>query len=224
MENRRSFLTKATLGVAATAGASSAPAASDQVVVGFIGTGIRATGALIPQFKFNNGFRVAALCDVYKPNLEQAATLVGGNVDTYGDYRRVLDRKDIDVVVVATPDHWHCPIVIEACEAGKDIYLEKPVSSTLRIGTWASPSPRAPRPRCLDGSAGRRTTASRTRPTSPGSIRTSSPTTARVRTFSAPICGATQVCCSSTVTATAFGRWAATAAALAGNRRLKRKR
>lgn len=129
MVNRRSFLTGA-LGVAA-AGASSAPAASDQLVVGFIGTGIRANAALIPQFKFNKAFRIAALCDVYKPNLEQAAALVGGNVDTYGDYRRVLDRKDIDVVVVATPDHWHGPIVIEACEAGKDIYLEKPVSNDV---------------------------------------------------------------------------------------------
>ncbi len=129
MVNRRSFLTGA-LGLAA-AGASRAPAASDQFVVGFIGTGVRAHAALIPQFKFNHAFRIAALCDVYKPNLEQAAALVGGDVDTYGDYRRVLDRKDIDVVVVATPDHWHCPIVIEACEAGKDIYLEKPVSNDI---------------------------------------------------------------------------------------------
>jgi predicted dehydrogenase len=117
----------------AAAGASTAPAASDQVVVGFIGTGIRANAALIPQFKFNKAFRIAALCDVYKPNLEQAAALVGSNVDTYGDYRRVLDRKDIDVVVVATPDHWHAPIVIEACEAGKDIYLEKPVSNDINM-------------------------------------------------------------------------------------------
>jgi predicted dehydrogenase len=123
MENRRSFLTKAALGLV--------PAASDQFVVGFIGTGIRANAALIPQFKFNPAFRIAALCDVYKPNLEQAAALVGGNVDTYGDYRRVLDRKDIDVVVIATPDHWHCPMTIEACQAGKDIYLEKPVSNDI---------------------------------------------------------------------------------------------
>ncbi len=130
MENRRSFLTRAGLGLAA-AGASSAPAASDQFTVGFIGTGIRANAALIPQFKFNPGFRIAALCDVYKPNLEQAANRVGGNVQTYGDYRRVLDRKDIDVVVIATPDHWHVPMLIEACEAGKDVYLEKPVSNDI---------------------------------------------------------------------------------------------
>src|SRR3954453_22106236 len=128
MQNRRSFLSRAAL-AAAAAGASSAPAASDQFVVGFIGTGIRANAALIPQFKFNPGFRIAAVCDVYKPNLDEAATRVGGNVDTYSDYRRVLDRKDIDVIVIATPDHLYCPLVIEACQAGKDVYLEKPVSN-----------------------------------------------------------------------------------------------
>ena len=128
MENRRSFLTKAALGVAAV---STAPAASDQFTVGFIGTGTRARAALIPQFKFNPAFRVAALCDVYKPNLDEAASRAGGNVDTYGDYRRVLERKDIDVVVIATPDHWHVPMLIEACEAGKDVYLEKPVSNDI---------------------------------------------------------------------------------------------
>ncbi|MBZ5581020.1 MAG: Gfo/Idh/MocA family oxidoreductase [Acidobacteriia bacterium] len=130
MENRRSFLTRAMAGVAA-AEVSKAPAASDQFVVGFIGTGIRANSALIPQFKFNPSFRIAALCDVYKTNLDEAAGRVGGAVDTYGDYRRVLDRKDIDVVVIAAPDHWHCPMVMAACEAGKDIYLEKPVSNDI---------------------------------------------------------------------------------------------
>jgi predicted dehydrogenase len=130
VENRRSFLTKAALGLAAS-GASKAPAASDQFVVGFIGTGSRANACLIPQFKFNPGFRIAALCDVYKPNLDDEANRAGGNVDTYGDYRRILDRKDIDVVVIATPDHWHCPMLIEACQAGKDVYLEKPVSNEV---------------------------------------------------------------------------------------------
>ena len=68
MENRRSFLTQAALGMAAV---SSAPAANDQFTAGFIGTGIRANAALIPQFKFNPAFRIAALCDVYKPNLDE---------------------------------------------------------------------------------------------------------------------------------------------------------
>jgi predicted dehydrogenase len=116
----------------AAAGATKAPAASDQVVVGFIGTGIRANAAIIPQVKVNPGFRIAALCDVYKPNLDQAFKFVGDSkVDTYGDYRRILERKDIDAVVIATPDHWHCPIAIQACEAGKDMYMEKPVSNNI---------------------------------------------------------------------------------------------
>lgn len=130
MENRRSFLAKAALGVAA-AQPPKAPAASDQFVVGVIGTGIRANNALIPQFKFNPAFRIAALCDVYKPNLDEASALLDGKAETYTDYRRILDRKDIDVVVIATPDHWHCPMAIQACEAGKDIYLEKPVSNDI---------------------------------------------------------------------------------------------
>jgi predicted dehydrogenase len=133
MENRRSFLSKATLGGLAAASVSRAPAASDQFVVGVIGTGVRAYNALIPQFKFNPSFRIAALCDVFKPNLDKAAALVGGGVATYGDYRRVLDRKDIDVVVIATPDHWHVPMLIDACKAGKDVYLEKPVSNDIDL-------------------------------------------------------------------------------------------
>jgi predicted dehydrogenase len=127
MLNRRSFVTSA-LGVAAS---SSAPAASDQVVVGYIGTGGRAQRHLIPSFKLYDNVRIAALCDVYKPNLDLAVTLAGDKVDTYGDYRRVLDRKDIDAVVIATPDHWHCPMVIEACQAGKDVYVEKPLSNEI---------------------------------------------------------------------------------------------
>ncbi len=133
MDNRRSFLSKAALGGLAAAGVSRAPAASDQFTVGVIGTGTRAYYALIPQFKFNPSFRIAAVCDVFKPNLEKAAALVGGNVATYGDYRQVLDRKDIDVVVIATPDHWHVPMLIDACKAGKDIYLEKPVSNDIDL-------------------------------------------------------------------------------------------
>lgn len=129
MLNRRLFLA-GTLGAAATRG-SSAPAASDQLIAGFIGTGGRANRHLIPNFKLHNNVRVAALCDVFKPNLDHAVTLVDGKVDTYGDYRRMLDRKDIDLVVISTPDHWHCPMIIDACEAGKDVYVEKPVSNDI---------------------------------------------------------------------------------------------
>jgi len=131
MEDRRSFLSKAALGALAAAGVSRAPAASDQFTVGFIGTGVRGSACLIPQFKANPGFRIAAVCDVYKPHLEEGVKVAGGGVDAYSDYRRIIDRKDIDVVVIATPDHWHCPMIIEACQAGKDIYCEKPLSNDI---------------------------------------------------------------------------------------------
>ena len=129
MENRRSFLAKAGAGLAASA--SSLVAASDRVTVGFIGVGSRASQYLLPNFKLYDSVRIGAVCDVFKPNLERAVQLAGGKVDAYGDYRKVLDRKDIDIVVVATPDHWHCPIAIAACEAGKDVYVEKPLSNEI---------------------------------------------------------------------------------------------
>ena len=61
----------------------------------------------------------------------------GVKVDAYEDYRRILDRKDIDAVLIATPDHWHCPMTIEACAAGKDVYVEKPLSNQI-APAWAA--------------------------------------------------------------------------------------
>src|ERR1051326_8012651 len=76
-------------------------------------------------------------CDVFKERLDatvERLSVNGNRVDAYDDYRRVLDRKDIDAVFVATPDHWHSQIVIDACSAGKDCYCEKPVSNTVEPG------------------------------------------------------------------------------------------
>ena len=130
MESRRTFVTKAAAGVAAL-GSSSLRAASDEVVVGVIGCGTRGARYLMPNFSIVDNCRIAAVCDVYKPNLERAASTAGSKVDSYGDYRRILERKDINVVIVATPDHWHGPITVEACEAGKDVYVEKPLSNNI---------------------------------------------------------------------------------------------
>ncbi|MEO6330839.1 MAG: Gfo/Idh/MocA family oxidoreductase, partial [Ginsengibacter sp.] len=83
------------------------------------------------------GVNLVALCDVDKNVLDQRMNdLAKLNVDsqkvkTYSDYRQLLDRKDIDAVIIGTPDHWHALIMIAACQAGKDVYCEKPVGNSI---------------------------------------------------------------------------------------------
>src|SRR5262249_17409622 len=73
-----------------------------------------------------------ALCDVYEPHLAQAKEMAGEKAETYHDFRKLLDRKDLDAVVVATPDHWHAIPTILALQSGRDVYCEKPLA--YRIG------------------------------------------------------------------------------------------
>src|SRR5690606_27439056 len=77
---------------------------------------------------------VVAICDVDREIAEKAREQFGGKADLYEDYRHLLARPDIDVVMIGTPDHWHTPMVIEACRAGKDIYCEKPLTLTIDEG------------------------------------------------------------------------------------------
>ncbi len=106
--------------------------ANDRVGVGMIGMGRMARGHLNTLVS-EPGAQVLALCDVYEPNLRYAARSAP-EAQTYGDLRRVLDRADVDAVVVATPDHWHALATIMACDAGKDVYVEKPSSVTIGEG------------------------------------------------------------------------------------------
>ena len=79
-----------------------------------------------------------AVCDVDQKHAGQAAETIakkkGRKCQVYGDFRKLLDRKDIDAVVIATPDHWHALTTIRACEAGKDVYCEKPLTLTIAEG------------------------------------------------------------------------------------------
>ena len=102
-------------------------------MLGFIGVGGMGTG-LINTFKEFPEVEIAAVCDVYEPHLRRAQSAAGGTPETYGDFRRVLDRKDIDAVVIATPDHWHGIPTILACQAGKDVYCEKPLAHRIQEG------------------------------------------------------------------------------------------
>jgi predicted dehydrogenase len=130
---RRSFLTGATttvaLAPAAVRGAAAArlSPASDRVGVGFIGIGIRGEILLRTTLGLESA-QVVAACDLYEGHFDRASELVPSGLRTSRDYRALLDADDIDAVVVATPDHWHRQITLDALDAGKDVYIEKPMT------------------------------------------------------------------------------------------------
>ncbi len=122
---RRNFLLTA-------ASAAAVRGANERVRGAVIGSGGRGR-LLTGEFK-EIGVEMAAVCDVYKPNLEAGLKAASTGAKGYSDYRRVLDDKSLDVVVVATPDHWHAQMVIDAVHAGKDVYVEKPMVHTPEEG------------------------------------------------------------------------------------------
>ena len=104
---------------------------------GLIGCGDLGRGWHLPSILNMADFEVRALCDVDKSHLDEAIAMVasaGGKADGYNDYRELLDRNDIDVVQIVVPDHWHSLAAVHACEAGKDVYCEKPLSLTIAEG------------------------------------------------------------------------------------------
>ena len=107
--------------------------ANDRVRLGFIGVANRG-GQLLSAFLKQPDVEVAALCDVHKPTLEAAKKRLEGKPWTCEDFRELVAAKDVDAVVIATPDHWHAIQTIDACRAGKDVYVEKPLSMTVREG------------------------------------------------------------------------------------------
>ena len=154
--NRRDF-TRATLAGAAVAGAPGTAranrviGANDRVRIGCLGLGYRGVQVL-NAFLTHKDVQIVAICDVYEPYLNGQFDKIhphfkeltyrvpaklpdfGGPIERHKDFRRVLDKKDIDAVIVATPDHWHAVQTIMACDAGKDVYVEKPLSLTVREG------------------------------------------------------------------------------------------
>lgn len=158
---RREFLAKTTVAAAGLALGTKALTASEysritgsneKIRVGFIGLGNRGS-QLLRLFMSNPDCEVAAFCDVYEPYMSRDRSLVEpryirelGNqipqmgekfqnpVKKYSDFRKLLEDKDIDAVVIATPDHWHAIQTIQAIQAGKDVYVEKPLTITIREG------------------------------------------------------------------------------------------
>ena len=136
--NRRHFLSSTGLGLAAPSiiasgalGAADQPPASERVVAALVGCGGRGNGLL--SIHGDPRCTIAAVCDVDQQRVAAAQKRIG-DCDAYTDFRRILDRQDIDAVLIATPDHWHAPITIMACQAGKDVYCEKPLCRTICEG------------------------------------------------------------------------------------------
>lgn len=124
--------------------------ANEKIRVGFIGVGSRGS-QLMGWFRDNSDMEVAALCDVYEPYIHRDRSKVdpryleigkvpgmgeklGNQVKKYTDFRKLLEQKDIDAVCIATPDHWHAVQTVMALDAGKHVYVEKPLTITLHEG------------------------------------------------------------------------------------------
>jgi predicted dehydrogenase len=140
--SRRSFLKKTSLLAfpaiipASARGADGTVAPSNRITMASIGTGWQGTGNM-NNFMGVQGVQMLAACDLDKKHLASATDLINkrnGNSDAkgYADFREVLARKDIDAVMIATPDHWHALVAIEAAKQGKDIFGEKPLARTIR--------------------------------------------------------------------------------------------
>jgi predicted dehydrogenase len=136
MPDRRTVLkTMAGAGVLTAASYRRVLGANDRVRVGLIGNGLIGKRHLL-DFQAQPDVEIAAVCEVSDERLDEAASMAGGTATRHKDFRRMLDRADVDAVVVSTPDHWHALMTILACAAGKDVYVEKPLTHALREGEW----------------------------------------------------------------------------------------
>lgn len=143
--SRREFLGMTTVAAASAwagaslfaAGASALPGPNDTINLGIIGCGRRCK-ELLPSFMNSPGVRVVAVCDVNSAHMAEVRQLTGGEkVRAYHDYRKLLDDKDVNAVIIATNVHWHVLCTIAACQAGKDVYVEKPLSHFSGEGLFA---------------------------------------------------------------------------------------
>jgi predicted dehydrogenase len=136
MPTRRTFLK----GLAATSLATAASSrrvlgANDRVRVGFIGIGLIGSRHLL-DFQAQPDVEIAGISELSDERMDLGVSTAGNNPPRYGDFRRMLERSDIDAVVVSTPDHWHALMTILACAAGKDVYVEKPLTYAIEEGAW----------------------------------------------------------------------------------------
>jgi predicted dehydrogenase len=118
------------LAVATPAQAAPSPrrvAASEKITIGVVGCAGRGFGHHIQTFSQFPDVQIGAVCDVYDQHLDHAVAFTQGKAKGYKDFRRLVEQKDLDAVIVATPPHWHPLVTLAALEAGKDVLCEKPM-------------------------------------------------------------------------------------------------
>ncbi|MBZ0255121.1 Gfo/Idh/MocA family oxidoreductase [bacterium] len=130
---RRQFIQNTAAPLAMAAIAKTSQSANDTIRVGCIGTGGRCRRLMRDLSQIPDA-KITAVCDVWDANLEQARDMAADGAFATKNYEEILMRKDIDAVIIATPNHWHVPITIDACKAGKDVYVEKPLTLNLEEG------------------------------------------------------------------------------------------
>lgn len=140
---RRAFLTAAATGIALPTlipsrvlGTETRPGANDRLTVAHLGVGGMGGTHLgnMLSFRDQGVVNIAAVCEADSKRLAAAVKRVGTGCQAYADYRQLLERQDIDAVIIASPDHWHALQTVQACQAGKHVYVEKPASCTVASG------------------------------------------------------------------------------------------
>lgn len=133
------------------------PGAAFRLTIGHIGLGGMGMTHLANMLRFQaeGKVKLAALCDVDENQLEAAVNNAKANIHTYKDYRYLLDRDDIDAVIIATPDHWHAVQTVHACQTGKHVYVEKPASVAVADGRAMVAAARANKVAVQVGAQGR---------------------------------------------------------------------
>mgnify|MGYP005865709533 CR=1 FL=1 len=127
---RRRFIQTLGASALATFPSLGAVGANDRIRLGVIGCGGRGSG-LAKQFQGLSDVEIVALCDADTDHMEKLARSLKSKPALIQDYRKLLERDDIDGVIIASPNHWHALHTIHACQAGKDVYVEKPVTHRL---------------------------------------------------------------------------------------------
>lgn len=133
--NRRSFIEKTgaiSLATVPFITTRNVIGANEKIVMGIIGAGGRGRGVMGDLMKQDAEFN--SVCEVYPPKREDTLKQLGGKAKVFDDYRQLLEQKDIDAVLIATPEHQHCVQLIHAVQAGKDAYCEKPMSNSIEEG------------------------------------------------------------------------------------------